>query len=160
MAKPSSRTELKEYSLRKLGKPVIEINVDDDQIEDLIDDTIQLFNERVYDGIERVYLKYKITQDDIDTGKKRNSDTTQKDQNSGDNPSVTSGSFVVGSSYKITSIGTTDFTVIGASANTIGVIFTATGVGTGTGTADKCRTLNFEEGRGYLTVPDLSLIHI
>jgi hypothetical protein len=154
MAKPSSRTELKEYSLRKLGKPVIEINVDDDQIEDLIDDTIQLFNERVYDGVERVYLKYKITQDDIDTGKKRNSDTTQKDQNSGDNPSVTSGSFVVGSSYKITSIGTTDFTGIGASANTIGVTFTATGVGTGTGTADKCRTLNFEEGRGYLTVPD------
>ena len=60
MAKPSSRTELKEYSLRKLGKPVIEINVDDDQIEDLIDDTIQLFNERVYDGVERVYLKYRI----------------------------------------------------------------------------------------------------
>ena len=77
MAKPSSRTELKEYCLRKLGKPVIEINVDDDQVEDLIDDTIQLFNERVYDGVERVYLKYKLTQDDIDNGKSRN--TTWKD---------------------------------------------------------------------------------
>jgi|TARA_Y100000289_G_scaffold65854_1_gene80412 hypothetical protein len=154
MAKPSSRTELKEYSLRKLGKPVIEINVDDDQVEDLIDDTIQLFNERVYDGVERVYLKYKITQDDIDNGKSRNSDTTKKDQNTSDNPSVTAGSFANGTSYKITSIGTTDFTAIGASANTVGVIFTATGPGAGTGTADKCRTMSFEEGRGYLTVPD------
>ena len=57
MAKPATRAQLKEYCLRKLGKPVIEINVDDDQVEDLIDDTIQLFNERVYDGIERMYLK-------------------------------------------------------------------------------------------------------
>ena len=154
MAKPNSRAELKEYSLRKLGKPVIEINVDDDQIEDLIDDTIQLFNERVYDGVERVYLKYKLTQEDLDNGKKRNSDTTEKDQNSGDNPSVTAGYFVVGDSYKITSIGNTDFTLIGASENTVGTIFTATGVGSGTGTADKCRTMDFEEGRGYLTVPD------
>ena len=154
MAKPSSRTELKEYCLRKLGKPVIEINVDDDQVEDLIDDTIQLFNERVYDGVERVYLKYKLTQDDIDNGKNRNSDTTKKDQNTSDNPSVTAGSFVNGTSYKITSIGTTDFTAIGASANTVGVIFTASGPGAGTGTADKCRTMGFEEGRGYLTVPD------
>ena len=62
MAKPATRAQLKEYCLRKLGKPVIEINVDDDQVEDLIDDTIQLFNERVYDGIERMYLKYKFTE--------------------------------------------------------------------------------------------------
>ena len=154
MAKPSSRSELKEYCLRKLGKPVIEINVDDDQIEDLIDDTIQLFNERVYDGVERVYLKYKITQNDIDNGKKRNVETTETDVNVDDVPSVTAGSFVVGTSYEITSIGTTDFTTIGASANTVGVIFTATGVGSGTGTASKSRTLEFDEGRGYLTVPD------
>lgn len=48
---------------------------------------------------------------------------------------VTSGSFVVGEDYEIVSIGTTNFTLIGASANTVGLIFTATGVGTGTGTA-------------------------
>ena len=141
MAKPSSRTELKEYCLRKLGKPVIEINVDDDQVEDLIDDTIQLFNERVYDGVERVYLKYKLTQDDIDNGKNRNSDTTKKDQNTTDNPSVMD--FGTGTSYKITSIGTTDFTAIGASANTVGVIFTATGVWYWY--CDKCRTMGFEK---------------
>jgi len=49
--------------------------------------------------------------------------------------SYTAGSFVVGSSYTINSIGTTDFTLIGASSNTVGTVFTATGAGTGTGTA-------------------------
>ena len=69
MAKPSTRQGLIEYCLRKLGAPVLEINVDDDQVDDLVDDTIQYFNQRHYDGIERMYLKYKITQDDIDRGK-------------------------------------------------------------------------------------------
>ena len=62
----SSRESLKEYALRKLGAPVLEINVDDVQLEDLIDDTIQLYNERHFDGVERMYLKYEITQGDID----------------------------------------------------------------------------------------------
>jgi hypothetical protein len=52
---------LKEYCLKQLGKPVLEINVDDDQIDNLIDDAIQYFHERHYDGIERVYLKHKLT---------------------------------------------------------------------------------------------------
>lgn len=50
-------------------------------------------------------------------------------------PSVTAGSFVTGTVYRITAVGTTDFTLIGASASTVGVVFTATGAGTGTGTA-------------------------
>jgi len=69
MAKPSTRQELIDYCLRQLGAPVLEINVDDDQIDDLVDDTIQYFNERHYDGVEKMYLKYKITQDDIDRGR-------------------------------------------------------------------------------------------
>ena len=69
MAKPSSRQELIDYSLRRLGAPVLEINVDDDQIDDLVDDALQVFNERHFDGVERMYLKYKFTQDDIDRGK-------------------------------------------------------------------------------------------
>ena len=69
MAKPSTRQELIDYSLRKLGSPVLEVNVADEQIDDLVDDTIQFFNERHFDGVERMYLKYKITQDDIDRGK-------------------------------------------------------------------------------------------
>ena len=69
MAKPTTKQELIDYALRKLGAPVLEINVDEDQIDDAVDDTIQLFNERHYDGIERMYLKYELTQADIDRGK-------------------------------------------------------------------------------------------
>ena len=69
MAKPSSRQELIDYCFRKLGAPVLEINVDDDQADDLMDDALQLFNERHFDGIERMYLKYELTQEDIDRGK-------------------------------------------------------------------------------------------
>jgi hypothetical protein len=69
MAKPSTRQGLIDYCLRQLGAPVLEINVDDDQIDDLVDDAIQYFNERHYDGVEKMYLKYQITQDDINRGK-------------------------------------------------------------------------------------------
>jgi len=66
MAKPATRQQLIDYCFRKLGAPVLEINVDDDQVDDLVDDAIQLFNERHFDGVERMYLKYEITQGDID----------------------------------------------------------------------------------------------
>jgi len=69
MAKPTTRQTLIDYCLRRLGAPVLEINVDDDQIDDLVDDTIQLFNERHFDGVERMFLKYKISQTDIDRGR-------------------------------------------------------------------------------------------
>ena len=69
MAKPSTRQELIDYCFRQLGAPVLEINVDDDQVDDLVDDAIQYFNERHYDGVEKMYLKYQITQDDVDRGK-------------------------------------------------------------------------------------------
>jgi len=68
MAKPSSRQGLIDYCLRQLGAPVLEINVDDDQIDDLVDDAIQYFNERHFDGVEKMYLKYKITEDDVTRG--------------------------------------------------------------------------------------------
>lgn len=69
MAKPSTRQELIDYCFRQLGAPVLEINVDDDQVDNLVDDAIQYFNERHYDGVEKMYLKYQITQDDVDRGK-------------------------------------------------------------------------------------------
>ena len=74
MAKPTTRVELVDYCKRKLGAPVLEINVDDDQIDDLVDDTFQYFNERHFDGVERMYLKYKISQNDIDRGKAEGTD--------------------------------------------------------------------------------------
>ena len=72
MAKPASREELTNYCLRQLGEPVVEVNVADEQIEDLIDDGIQYFQERHFDGVERMYLKYKLTEDDINRGKATN----------------------------------------------------------------------------------------
>ncbi len=72
MSKPASRQELIDYSLRRLGEPVVEINVADEQIDDLVDDALQYFQERHFDGVERMYLKYKLTEDDINRGKATN----------------------------------------------------------------------------------------
>ena len=69
MAKPSTRQELVDYCLRRLGAPILEINVDDDQVDDLVDDALQYFYERHFDGVERMYLKYKVTQNDLNRGK-------------------------------------------------------------------------------------------
>jgi hypothetical protein len=69
MAQPSTRQEFIDYCLRKLGAPVLEINVAEEQVEDLVDDALQLFNERCYDGSYSTFLKYKITQEDIDRGR-------------------------------------------------------------------------------------------
>ena len=69
MAQPSTRSELIDYCKRKLGAPVLEINVADEQVEDLIDDALQFFQERHFDGVYQTYMKYKITQEDIDRGK-------------------------------------------------------------------------------------------
>ena len=68
MANPTNREELKQFCLRKLGKPVIEINVDDDQLEDRIDDALKMYHDFHYDGIERVIIKHEISQDNIDNG--------------------------------------------------------------------------------------------
>ena len=66
MAVPASRTEFKEYCLRKLGKPVIEINVDDDQVDDRIDEAIKYYWDYHFDGADKIYYKYKVTKTDID----------------------------------------------------------------------------------------------
>ena len=69
MAQPSSRQELIDYCKRQLGAPVLEINVADEQIDDIVDDAVQFFHERHFDGVISTYLKYQITQDDIDRGR-------------------------------------------------------------------------------------------
>ena len=69
MAQPSTRTELVDYCKRKLGAPVLEINVADEQIDDLMDDAIQFFQERHFDGVYQTFYKYQVTQDDIDRGR-------------------------------------------------------------------------------------------
>ena len=65
MASPASRSQLKDYCLRKLGFPVIDINVDDDQLEDRIDDALQKFRDYHYDGTEEIYLAHQVTAGDV-----------------------------------------------------------------------------------------------
>lgn len=81
----SGRQQLIDYCLRRLGAPVIEINVDGSQIEDRLDDALQLFSEFHFDGVERVYLKYQITDEDIENGyilmKSTNSGFKSSDRN-------------------------------------------------------------------------------
>ena len=66
MATPASRQGLIDYAKRQLGAPVLEINVADEQLDDIIDDSLQYFYERHFDGVIQTYLKYEITQADID----------------------------------------------------------------------------------------------
>jgi len=65
MAVPTTRTEFKEYCLRKLGKPVIEINVDDDQVDDRIDETLRYYWDYHFDGTEKIYYKQQITANNV-----------------------------------------------------------------------------------------------
>jgi len=75
----TSRETLKQYCLRALGKPVIEINVEDDQVEDRIDEAVQYFAQYHYDGSERMYLKYQVTADDITRARANETLTTVTD---------------------------------------------------------------------------------
>ena len=68
MSRPSSREGLKDYCLRKLGYPVIQINVDAAQLEDRIDDALQFFAEYHFDGVEKHYIRKQIEQKDQDRG--------------------------------------------------------------------------------------------
>ena len=68
MAQPVTRQEFIEYILRKIGAPVIEVNVSDDQIEDRVDEAVSFWRDYHYNGSQLVYLKHQITQTDINNG--------------------------------------------------------------------------------------------
>ena len=94
----NSRGALINYAKRRLGAPVLEINVADEQVEDLLDDAIQFFQQRHFDGVERMYLKHRFTQDEIDRGK----------ANQGASSTTTAGIVTTtGVSTSITGYGTT-----------------------------------------------------
>ena len=94
MAIPNTRDGFKNYCLRALGFGVIDINVSDDQVEDRIDEGLQYFAQYHYDGVEKMYLKYKITQEDIDRARS-NETTTSTDSKDGN----VTGSFLEGKNY-------------------------------------------------------------
>jgi len=79
MAKPASRAELKDYCLRKLGAPVLQINVADSQVEDALDDTFQFFQERHFDGMEKMYLKHELSATEVTRFKETNVTHTSAD---------------------------------------------------------------------------------
>lgn len=64
MAQPASKQELKDYCLRRLGFPVVDINIDDDQVDDRVDDALQKYAEFHFDGTDKQYLKYLLTPTD------------------------------------------------------------------------------------------------
>jgi hypothetical protein len=68
MAQPTSREEFKEYILRKIGAPVIQINVSEEQVEDRVDEAVSFWRDYHYNGSQLVYLKHQITQQDRDNG--------------------------------------------------------------------------------------------
>jgi hypothetical protein len=68
MAAPATRQQLIDYCLRELGHPVVEINVDDDQVSDRIDAALQYYQDYHYDGVERLYLKQQVTATRITLG--------------------------------------------------------------------------------------------
>lgn len=139
VSRPHTRTEFKDYCLRKLGHPVIEVDVDDDQIEMAIDDTFQYMHEYNTEAIEKVYLKHQVTQDEIDrqmsvpeitgttisfenTETNTNHDTQDEIHDSG-NGFVDAG-FVSGQQISVSGSGSNDgtFTVASVEAGTITLI--------------------------------------
>ena len=65
MAKPTSKETFKDYCLRSLGAPVIEINIDDDQLDDRVDEALQYYREYHSEGTYRGYLQHLVTSDDV-----------------------------------------------------------------------------------------------
>tara|TARA_B110000495_G_scaffold13209_1_gene9485 strand:- start:2487 stop:3233 length:747 start_codon:yes stop_codon:yes gene_type:complete len=65
MASVNTRQGLIDYCLRRLGQPVVEINIDEDQLEERVDDALEFFQEYHFDGVEKVFNKHILTQEDI-----------------------------------------------------------------------------------------------
>ena len=142
----SSRQGLIDYCLRRLGFPVIEINVDDDQVEDRIDDALQYFQEFHFDGVERLYLTHKVT-------------TAELKFTGLSSPSFQNNEMLVGNTSGATCIL---YTLSGTTARITNVkgSFTAgeTVTGTVSGFSRAIATTNFytpgDIQNGYLPLPD------
>ena len=109
MAIPNSKTTLKSWCKRRLGYPVIDINVDDDQIDDRIDEALQYFYTFQYNGMQRVYLKHKLTTDDVNRAR------VEENYSATDSNQITStlASAVVVTNTTITLVDATDFPITG-----------------------------------------------
>ena len=95
MAVPTSKSTFKQYCLRALGYGVIDINISDDQADDRLDEALQYFSHYHYDGVERMYVKYLITEDDVTWARSNLTSATVTD--TGD--AVTTASWKEGKNY-------------------------------------------------------------
>ena len=141
MAIPNTRSTLKDYCLRALGKPVIDINVDADQVEDRIDEALQYFAQYHTDGVERMYLKYKVTADDLVRLQKNKSFNVDEKGTVADNIELEDGTITTG--------------------DDTGDIIQQDGSALWLESGNLVRT-SYEENENYLVVPDhvLSVINI
>jgi hypothetical protein len=150
MAVPNSRNTFKEYCLRKLGKPVIEINVDDDQVDDRIDEALRYYWDYHFDGTERIYYKYKIVGNEGTSSAKTvtinnggtgysNNDTLSISQGTGANASIVT--------YANGTISDVVFTSYGVNYTNTATISISTATGAGA-------NLSLQVGDGSIILPE------
>tara|TARA_Y100001972_G_C7633013_1_gene317774 strand:+ start:134 stop:1501 length:1368 start_codon:yes stop_codon:yes gene_type:complete len=165
MAQPTSRDTFKKWCLRKLGAPVIEINVDADQVDDRVDEALSYWWDYHFDGVEKTYLKHKVVNSVIKLTTQVANTFTEGEVIRGltsgarttiaalANTSETVGSLVIGREYIVTSVGDTSnaqwaavgFTGGGApTAGSSTFIATAPGASGTTGTVSARNILNYK----------------
>lgn len=123
MAKPSTRQELIDYCLRQLGAPVVEINVAEEQLQDLVDDAVQFFQERHFDGVSQTYLKYQVTDADVNRGKARPPGAPAGDGGTSGITSITATADIAGDSTTFTYYENSNYIAIPPSIIGINKIF-------------------------------------
>ena len=180
MAEPTTSTEFKAWCKRKLGYPVIDINVDDDQVDDRVDEAIQFWNTFMQNGQQRTYLKHKLTQDDVNRAKTNTKETpTALGTGAGNiatttlNAEATSGAtslvLVDGTSFPTTGVVRIDsenitYTAKTAGAGTLATLTCETTTATHAAAATVTLRIESEWGitQAYLPMPDgiLSVLRI
>lgn len=168
MAIPNSKATLKQWCKRKLGYPVIDINIDEDQCDDRIDEALQYFYTFQYGGMQRVYLKHKITTADVD---RANVDTEETASDGGQVTNTLAGAVVSGAttvtltdatsfpatgSITIAADGTNAAETVTYSAKT-GNALTTTALANDHDSGSTVTSVNlvtWSTGQAYLTMPD------
>lgn len=152
MSAPASRQGLIDYCLRRLGHPVTEINVDDDQVNDRIDDAFQFYQDFHYDAIEKIYMKHKVTASQIILATSNATSFQKNEVIVGLSSSSRATVYVYDSVYGATSSYSTSLVIQGITAD-----FTTgeTIVGLTSGfSSTVVRSITGDVDNGYITVPD------
>jgi len=150
MAAPNSKATLIDHCLRALGYPVIEINVDDDQVEDRVDEALQFYQHYHSDAVEKVYLKHKVTNSEIEFTAASNGTFVKGEIITGGTSGAKSVIQSVTSTTKIRYNALTDFSKVFA----VGDVVTG-GTSGATGTIKASGITIGDIENGYITTPEL-----